>query len=348
MAISCGGFRMRRRGLAVPTLLVSALAVGGCDSDPSGVVPAPGPHFSVSPIPVDLIARITVIGGDSKVWLAPQTYWLTCDIHGILPSGRPCVLERLPILAPGDGVVRDVDPSEDGFLAVEGPPGLRWTFGHVTPRPGLVRGSRVFAGDTVATMAVTHGFDFGMWNTGVLHEFVAPHRYHAGFLHAQHPIEQFPEPLRSQLAERVPSMAAGLGRLSWDVPGTAAGNWVIAGAPAGGGVLEGGNDHLLLHLGRFPDRVETRYFAVGELWPGMVNPGLAVDVAEPSWELITPASGARSFRLWNLGMDGLPALDWPGGTLRLEMLDGASMRVEWFDTHEPVDAFTPAARVYTR
>jgi hypothetical protein len=331
----------------VHAVLLAALAAGAC-GEPAGPVPAAGPHFSVSPIPVDVIARITVLGSDSKVWPTPHTYWLTCDFTGILPSGRPCVRERLPIVAPGSGVVRDVNPAEDGFLAVEGPPGLHWTFGHVTPRPGLVRGSRIAAGDTIATMAFDHGFDFGLWNTGVTHEFVAPHRYHPGYMHAEHPIAQFPEPLGSALAERVPSMGDGLGRLSWDVAGTAAGNWVIAGAPGDGTVLEGTNGHMLLHLGRFPDRIDTRVFVAGEMWPGMPNPRLALDVSEPSWESITPVSGAVSLRLWNLGVDGLPQLDWPGGTLRLELLHAGSLLVEWFDTHEPIDAFTEAARLYTR
>jgi hypothetical protein len=35
------------------------------------------------------------------------------------------------------------------------------------------------------------------------------------------------------------------------------------------------------------------------------------------------------------------------GSILIEMLDDERLRIEWFDTHEPVAAFTAAARIYT-
>jgi hypothetical protein len=50
----------------------------------------------------------------------------------------------------------------------------------------------------------------------------------------------------------------------------------------------------------------------------------------------------------SLGTDARPKLDWPGGTLLLEVLEGERLRVEWFDTHDPVEGFTAVARTYER
>lgn len=349
---------MNRPKRRLATLLVAAVSLG-CGSDGGTApedespvdeqpVPGPGPHFSVSPIPLDDVARITPVGYNNKTFPTPHTYWDTCDIWSVMPSERPCKRERLPLRAPAAGVVRDVQHAIDGMLAVEGPPGLIWTFGHVTPAADLASGSDVAAGEVVATMTYDHGFDFGVINYAVKHEYIDSTRYHHGYLHGEHPIAQFPEPLRSGLTERIVAPEDPLGRLSYDMAGTAAGGWFIEGAPAGDVPLERGNDHMLLWFGRWVERRETRIMHTGEAWPGSVNRLLALDAAAPSWEDLTPASGAVALKMWNLGTDARPNLDWPGGTLLLQVLEDERLRVEWFDTHDPVGAFTSAARTYER
>ena len=339
-----------------PTLvrsLIAVAAVAACDgpSDPEGPpVPAPGPHFTVSPLPVEKIARITPIGFNNKPFPTPHTYWMTCDVFIILQGTRPCVLERLPVRAPGDGVVQQVVHAEDGELRIEGPPGLILTFGHVTPEPSLRVGSDVTAGQVVATMFDPHNIDFGVVNFGMEHAFVVPERYNASVLNAEHPIAQFPEPLRSELIARINSLSDPLGRVSYDVPGTASGGWFIEGS-RDLDVLRFGNEHMLLLLGRWVEREETRIASFGQLDTGTSSGFLqfAVDPAAPSWEDITPASGVVALRLWPIGVDARPATDRPPrGTLLLQLVDDQTLRIEWFDTHDPVTEFTGAARVYER
>ncbi len=110
-------------------------------------------------------------------------------------------------------VVRDLDPAADGFVRFDvvqpdGSPGLTFHFGHVTPAAGLSRGTRITAGQVVATMFYPEGVDFGLTNNDVQHNWISPARYIEEYLHEQHPIEQYPEPLRSQLLERVTSRSA--------------------------------------------------------------------------------------------------------------------------------------------
>ncbi len=347
----------RNRSRARCVYIFMVLLLAGCGGGENGPMdpgphkpepPPPGPHFSVMPIPVENIARITLLGFNNNVFPTSHTYWLTCDNFTILKSQRPCYTERLPIRAPAGGIIRDVASTNDGGLRVEGPPGLIWTFGHVTPTPGLMIGAQVSAGDTVATMFYNHGFDFGLTNYAVEHTYITPSRYPDQQRHGEHPIAQFPEPLYSELRERTMGIDAGLGQLSWDVPESASGNWFIRGAPRDNAPMAAWNNHMLLLLARYTERPETRILSVGQVWPGMQNRLLAVDPDAPAWESITTASGPLAIRLWNMGTDALPRYDWPGGTIRMHMTSPDTLRIEWFDTHEPVDNFTAAARVYER
>jgi hypothetical protein len=233
-------------------------------------------------------------------------------------------------------VVRDLEAMADGSISVEGPPGLLWTFGHVTPAAGLGVGSAVTAGQVIATMFHDYGFDFGLINYGVEHAYIVPERYPDGYRHGQNPIAQFPDPVKAELLARVNSLSDPLGRVSFDVAGTASGGWFIAGAPK-------------LWLARYVERVETRIVGVADAWAGWVWGFLAaVDPAAPDWEAITPASGVVALRLWVLGWDALPNTAQPAGTLLVQLTGPATLRVEWFDTHGPVTAFTAAARTYER
>ncbi len=339
------------RGPIAPlfALLAACGSTGSGPTTPSGPpAPPPGPHFTVSPLPVEAIARITPVGFNNKIFPTPHTYWQLCDDFFILQSNRPCRLERMPIRAPMAAVVRSLNPTDDGFIEFEGLPGLHFHFGHVTPAPDLSVGSRVTAGQVVTTMFQTNGVDFGLRNYGVRHRYVVPTRYHDAYLHAEHPIAQFPEPLRSQLMTKLNSLSvAPLGRLSYDVEGTASGGWFLEGAPSS--ALQVGNERFLLWLARYVERDETRILSIGERWPGMQNQVVAVDPSAPDWESITPASGTVVMKLWNLSAQALPnAAGPPAGTFLIRLLAPNRLRMEWFETHAPVSDFTAAAKVFER
>jgi hypothetical protein len=347
---------MRRRFMFCRHLFAAALGLAaiGCGESgqgPSGpsapAIPPAGPHFTVSPVPIETIARITPLGYNNQDIPTDHSYWLTCDIDVVLMGTRPCHRERQAIRAPRDGEVMDLNTAVDGFLSIEGPPGLRWTFGHVTPEAGLARGSRVAAGQVVARMAYDHGFDFGMFNYGITHAYAAPERYPAGYLHGEHPTAQFPEPLRSELTSRSNSLSLKLGRLDYDAVGTAAGAWFIVGTPPGES-LQPASRARRTWLGRWVERESTRVAAIGHVWPGAPNVILAVDPAAPSWTDITPATGPVSLRLWNIALDASPNLSFPAGTVLVHLLSATSLRLEWFNTHGSVAGFTPAAKMYER
>jgi hypothetical protein len=195
-------------------------------------IPPPGPHYTVLPIPLEKLARITPLGHNNEALPVGHTDWDTCDIWALMPSQRECTLEQLPIRAPTDGVVHAVQAVQDGAISIEGPPGLLATFQHVTPAAGLVRGDSVRAGDVIATMTYEHSFDFGVLNPGIEpRQFVNMDRIPAAYAYAQHPIEQYAEPLRSELISRVQTQSDPLGMLSYDQAGTAAGHWWLEGTP---------------------------------------------------------------------------------------------------------------------
>ncbi|GEM_PF-5268397 len=319
--------------------------------DPFSTKPPPeGPHFSVSPIPTEYIARITPIGYNNKTFPTAHTYWHICDHAFVLQSSRPCVLERFDIRAPGSGTVKHVDHSEDGSIAIEGPPGLVWTFAHVTPAAGLKRGTSVTAGQIIAKMYYEHSFDFGLTNYGITHDYITPSRYPDPALHAQHPIDQYPEPMRSELLSRVQSLSGNpLGRLSYDVPGTASGAWFREGSPMDNTPLTAGQEWRLLWLGRYTEFDETRILHVGEAWDGMSQViNLVVDENYPSWEDINPATGRISLKLWFIDSNAQANKGYPTGTVLLEMTSNNRLKIEWFPTHDLVDEFTGAARIYER
>lgn len=308
--------------------------------------PGPGPHFSVSPIPLDQVAAITPLGENNKILPVGHTYWSTCDRAWVFPSARPCLMERLDIRAPGPAVVWALDAVEDGGITLMGPPGVYAVFSHVTPRAGLQIGDSVQAGDTIARMFGEFNFDFGLIHTGLEpHQWVNMARIPEGYRYSFSPIGQFPAPLRAEMEALVHTADDPLGRLVYDVAGTAAGNWFEEGTPADIS-FRFDQAHRQLFLGRLQVRYETRIAKPGWTEPavGMV----VIDPSAPSWEEITPTSGILSLKAWNVSREGTPNYDYPRGTLLLEMLAPDRLRTEWFDTHEVVEGFTAGARVFER
>ena len=358
MAVSNGtpgtpGRPVRREWILRSGLFLFAIAVGCAGEqvaapEPEGQpLPPAGPHFSVFPIGFDSIARITPLGHNNKVLPVGHTYWDTCDRGYLLPGGRACWFVNLPVRAPGGGVVFSIAPG-DGHVSIEGPPGLFATFLHITPIAGLQQGDSVRAGDVIGTMFQTNSFDFGVTNYAVHHTFVRPERYPESYLHAQNPLEQFPQPMRSQLESRVMTRWDAIGRLSYDVAGTAAGNWFKEGSPASDQVFTPDWVHAQLFLGRRTEREATRIVVTGDRWAGLPNPIAVVDDADPSWDAISPASGQVPVRLWGMTPEGEPNTAFPHGTLLIEMLSGTRLRIEWFEGHEAPAGFTSAAFIYER
>lgn len=325
-------------------------AVLACGDDPTGAIravdPGPGPHFSVLPIPLEKIGRITALGFNNFTLPGDHTYWETCESWFVMRINRPCITGRLDLLAPANGEVVSVGENADGFISVQGPPGLVWTFGHVTPATGLRKGSRVIAGQIVARMFYGHGFDFGLTNYGIVHRHIVPEHFSDQFKHGQNPIAQFPDAMRTELLTRMNPAGPAYGRLAYDSLGTAAGTWVAEGNLRK--YLINTDEPLLLWFGRWTERQETQVISIGGRWPGQDNNTLVTDVAAPEWEDITPATGKVAIKLWNLNASALANLSYPGGTVLMELLNARLLRLEFFNTHNAITDFTVAAKRYER
>ncbi len=335
--------------VAVVALSLSVLSCGYLFG-PENADPGPGPHFSVVPIDIAKLARVTPVGTNGKVLPIGHTYWYTCDTEYLMPVERPCVRERLAIRAPADGKVFAVEGGPDGGITIEGPPGLHASFAHVTPRAGLRRGNSVRAGDTIATMFYDYAFDFGVTNYGRdEHRFVTQSRYAdaKAYRFSESPITQFAEPLRSQLIERVSTQSDPLGRISFDIAGTAAGGWFTEGVPANL-AFTAPYESSLLFLGPLQERADTRILVQEAGW-FIAFLGLGVvDPADPKWESITPSSGLVWLRLWLINRNGGPDYAEPRGGVLVEVQSGERLRIQWFNTHTPVAAFTSGAKVFVR
>ena len=338
------------------TLYLCLMVLMGCSSSEDPVmppvgpepltIPPPGPHLSVLPVPIETIGRITALGYNNKVLPVAHTYWETCESWVHMRLDRDCHEERQELKAPGSGIVLALLAADDGYITVEGPPGLQWTFGHVTPASGLTVGSSVTAGEVIARMFVPHGFDFGLVNPRVEHQYIVPEHYPIHGLHGEHPIAQYPASTRNELLTRMNPAGPNLGKLSYDQLGTISGTWVTEGT--GPIILERGHDNLILFLGRWSERPESRIVTFGEFWDGMPNRTLLSDPAAPDWEQITVSSGMVSIKLWNLNADARQNFDWPGGTLLVQAIDDHSLQMEWINTHDPVSEFSSASQLYER
>ena len=135
------------------------------------------------------------------------------------------------------------------------------------------------------------------------------------------------------------------GRVAYDVDGTASGTWVRTGNT--NVYLTRDNEHLVLWFGRWIDTPATRLVTFGAPLPGGAW-RLAADPAAPDWESITPASGIVAVKLWSQGANGAPNLEWPFGTLLIQLTGPRALTIEWFDSHESVTAFTAAALEFER
>lgn len=304
-----------------------------------------GPAFTVSPVPVEALWRITPLGSNNKIFPVRHTYWEVCD-----PAQSPedCPSEKLTLRAPGPGIVWNVDPAEDGRIQVAGG-NYAWGFGHVTPLVSVH--DSVAAGQPVAIMHYIHGFDFeAMHATDTVTVGIAnPARLRAVPLPV-HPVSLYPDSLRAALIRLVPHHEGSdtLGRAYWDVPGTAMGAWFTAGVPDTVDVFNPANAQYALFLGRFALRPSTRLAAVGKLWPDMQTPFLALDSQAPDWETITPATGLVAIKAWAGTEDGRRIEEFPQGTFLVQMTAEDTLRVDWFASHDTPAGFTDSARVYIR
>jgi len=174
--------------------------------------------------------------------------------------------------------------------------------------------------------------------------FARPERYSFNVRHAQHPLEQFTPHLREQLKELIPGPDKNAwGKVSYDVPGTAAGSWFLESAPKDEEVFTTSYVHTQLFLGELAYAPDTRIINVGTAFEkeGEQPVRMVLGVEETDWENITPSKGLVQLKIYNITREAEPGTK-ENGSLLLEMLD------EWFNTHAGLTVFTEDARIYIR
>ncbi len=222
---------------------------GGCtscgsDSGPPGITSTGPGVLSVSPLATSTLVWATPLGN-----LGPPNHVLPTDhvyLYFVDPwngdaSHNEC--SARPVYAAGAGVVTFVLQTEargDTKVMVQMTKTFMYYYDHVLLLPSIKVGSKVNAGDQIATTAGCPSMDLGVIDLDVNPAgFLNPARYGDFGAHPASPYKYMSEPLRSLYRSRV-RVFEGVpadpdGRVDWGIRGRLAGDWFhssLANAPS--------------------------------------------------------------------------------------------------------------------
>jgi len=205
------------------------------NGNPYGITATGAGVLSVSPLDTSTIFAVTPLGNlapPGHVLPTDHVYWYFVDPWSGQQQNNDC--RARPIRAAGSGVVTFVLVTEvqgDTKVDVQMTKTFHYYYDHVLLKPGIGVGSRVNAGDTIATTTGRcPSMDLGVIDYDVTPAgFVNPMRYGEMGVHAVSPYKYFSEPLRSWLYARV-RMFEGVpvnkdGRIDYGVRGKLVGDW---------------------------------------------------------------------------------------------------------------------------
>ena len=353
--------------MRVPFAVIGALAlcsIGACDkngSHPTAPEDAYNPYnltttgpgvLSVTPLDTSTIFAVTPLGS-----LAPPGHVLPTDhiyISFVDPwSGNQqnADCRARPVRAAGSGVIDFIIVTEvqgDTKVDIQMTKTFHYYYDHVLLKPGIVLGSRVNAGDTIATTTGRcpsmdlGAFDFDVVPSG----FVNTRRYAGGSLHVVPPLRYFSEPLRSfmyahvRVFDGVPADKDG--RTDFGVRGKLVGDWFhnslandsawVIGSSAGWSKSISFAYDWFSHAPRI---------SIGGTIsaPGLLS--IAASDLDPA--TVSVASGVVAYQ----GTQTLGQIQ--SGWVLVQMISDERMRVEYFaGTATKPAAFTSAAQEYVR
>jgi hypothetical protein len=308
--------------------------------------------LSVTPLDTSTIFAITPLGS-----LAPPGHVLPTDhiyISYVDPwngnqQNNDC--RARPVRAAGSGVIDFIMATEaqgDTKVDVQMTKTFHYYYDHVLLKPGMVLGTRVNAGDTIATTtgrcpSMDLGvFDFDATPTG----FVNTKRYAGGSLHVVPPLRYFIEPLRTFLYAHVRVIdgvpADKDGRTDFGIRGKLVGDWFHSS-------LANDSASVISSSVGWSKSISFAYewfahaprISVGGV---IASPGLlAIAPTDPDPATISVASGKVAYR----GTSVLGSIG--SGWVLVEMLTDERMRIEFFQNASTrPTAFTSAAQEYVR
>lgn len=345
--------------LAIGALVSGTLvACGGRATAPSergdnpyGLPAAGTAQLTVAPLDTTTIFAITPLGQISPpghVLPTDHIYISFVDPWSGSQQNNDC--RARPVRAAAAGVIDFVLVTEaagDTKVDVQVTASFHYYYDHVLLRPGYAVGTRVAAGDTIATTTGRcPSIDLGVWDSGLTPSgFVNPSRYAGQSLHVLPPLRYFPEPLRSALYARV-RLFGGIpwdkdGRTDWGVKGRLAGDWFHASLATATAETVGGPSGWPKSLSFAYDYFDRRpLLSVGGLIaPPLVTPlPAALDPAG-----ISPSSGVIGFETQPYNGRAQP------GWFLVQMTADDRLRIEFFTgaTSRPA-GFTAAAQDYVR
>jgi hypothetical protein len=348
-----------RVGVLRAVLLVAACGGGsGGPVDPNGTafgITATGPGvLAVSPIDTASVIWTTPLGSiapPGHVLPTDHVYISFVDAYSGNQQNNDCMTKR-PIYAAGSGVIEFTIVTEtrgDTKVSVQMTKTFHYYYDHVLLLPGFVVGTRVSAGQQIATTAGgCPSFDIGVWDLEATNGgFVNPARYGASTLHATSPYKYFTAPLRalylarSRLLDGVPANKDG--RIDWGITGKLVGDWFhssLAVDANSSGSPDGWSKSIAFTYDWYDNSKPV--ISIGGT---ITTPGAGpIAATDPDPATISPSSGLIANRIAQV-KTGLMRPGW----LLVQMTASDHIRVEYFpDAAARPAAFTAAAQDYLR
>jgi hypothetical protein len=172
-------------------------------------------------------------------------------------------------------------------------------------------------------------------------------------IHSVDALEYFDEPLRGQLAalNRRKALPRG-GKIDFDVDGTAAGNWFLAGTNGYGGTGPGGGTHWTGHLAFVYGNIDPALIMISLAFPDGSSQQWTVNGNAPDPATVTASNGVVKYEVkgWSGDSVRTNAFTPIVGVVAVQVLPGRQLRMEYFPglRAAAVAGFDAAAKTYER
>ncbi len=350
--------------------------------------------FTHTPLAIDKIGYILPMGNMGDAHVTPTDHGYIYPIDQNVPPGTYDIVspadgeivrvEAMPSFHVGDRSNNWIRPPEDNRIIIrfscryyaifihvnELAPKIKAAIGKLEPGENTGKVVPVKAGETIAKLG-GNGFDWSMNDAEyTLPGFIQPKLYETEpwKIHTIDAFSLYSEDIRKELEALTPRSADPIfGKIDYDLPGRAIGNWFREGT--GGFSAEGGTRFWDGHLAIAPDSIDAKTIIISMgNWKGEAAQFRAEGNFDPA--SVSETSGAVKVELlgttyeyiqidgkeWNRSRKpSKPLLMRPAagpvlGTIMLQVLPGEKLKFEKFPdkTASEIAGFTPKAQIFER